>query len=128
MDQVTDNEQLEIIATSLLPKKFKGVYSQDTVPDKPGYYIVNTDLYGKPGVHWVGVVITRQRVYVWDSFGRSSNKLLKALSKNSKIANKLIVDADYDPEQKISEMLCGQISLAWLLTVDEVGIKNALKV
>jgi hypothetical protein len=98
------------------------------VPDKPGYYIVNTDLYGKPGVHWVSVIITRKRVYVWDSFGRASNKLLKVLSKNSKIANKLIVDADYDPEQKISEMLCGQISLAWLLTADEVGIKNALKV
>lgn len=126
--KITDNTQLDEVGRALFPKKFKGVFSQDTVPiHKTGYFIVNTDVITGPGVHWVGLVSTKKNIYIWDSFGRASTELLKVLSKKA-VLNKKVIDAEYDAEQHVSEMLCGQISLAWLMTVDKVGIKNALKV
>jgi hypothetical protein len=127
--KITDNTQLTEVGHALFPKKFKGVFSQDTVPlYRNGYFIVNTDIITGPGVHWVGLVSTAKNIYIWDSFGRTSTELLKVLSKKAEVLNKTVIDADYDAEQHVSEMLCGQISLSWLMTVDKVGIKNALKV
>ena len=125
----TDNEQLEKLGYALLKGRFQGVYPQDKLPvNRSGYYVMNTDTSNKPGIHWVGVVVTKKTVYVWDSFGRKSKTLLKVLTKNAKAVNKVVVDAEYDREQSILSEVCGPLSLAWLLTVKQTGIKNALKV
>ena len=128
--QVTDNIQLDRIAYKLLGSRFKGTYSVDTVPiQKSGMFIVNTDLSTGPGVHWVSVFSTAKNVYVFDSFGRKASKLLKPLVKNAKIYDKKIINSDTsDKEQRVDQFTCGPISLAWLLTVKELSIKNAIKI
>jgi hypothetical protein len=127
--QVTDNIQLDRVAYKLLGTRFKGTYSVDTVPiKKSGMFIVNTDLSTNPGVHWVSVFSTAKNVYVFDSFGRKTKNLLKPLVKNAKIYQKKVIDSDYDVDQKISSFTCGPLSIAWLLCVKELGIKNALKI
>ena len=127
--QVTDNIQLDRVAYKLLGTRFKGTYSVDTVPiQKSGMFIVNTDLSTGPGVHWVAVVSTAKNIYVFDSFGRKTKNLLKPLVKNAKIYQKKVIDSDYDVDQKISSFICGPLSIAWLLCVKELGIKNALKI
>ena len=127
--QVTDNIQLDRVAYKLLGSRFKGTYSVDTVPiQKSGMFIVNTDLSTGPGVHWVSVFSTPKNVYVFDSFGRKTKNLLKPLVKNAKIYQKKAIDSDYDVDQKISSFICGPLSIAFLLCVKELGIKNALKI
>jgi hypothetical protein len=127
--QVTDNIQLDRVAYKLLGTRFKGTYSVDTVPiKKSGMFIVNTDLSTGPGVHWVAVVSTAKNIFVFDSFGRKTKNLLKPLVKNAKIYQKKVIDSDYDVDQKISSFTCGPLSIAWLLCVKELGIKNALKI
>jgi hypothetical protein len=126
---VTDNEQLEKVGYAVLGSKFKGVYSQDTLPvNKTGMYIMNNHKSSQPGEHWVAIYITAKKAYVWDSFGRKSKQLLKILYRNAKALNKTVVDADYDRDQEIMSEVCGPLSLAWLLTVKQIGITNALKV
>lgn len=125
---VTDNEQLEKVGYALLKSKFKGVYAQDTLPvHKTGMYIMNNHTSKQAGEHWVALYITSKRVYVFDSFGRKTTKLLKILTQNAKILNKTIIDADYDVDQKITSAICGPLCISWLLTVKHVGIANALK-
>jgi hypothetical protein len=128
-DQVTDNQTLEKTGLNLMGSKFKGVYAVDTIPmNKPGLFIINTDVSSGDGVHWVGLKITAKRIYVFDSFGRTTDTLLRILVKKAKKANKQIIDCDYDADQQPAEMICGQLSLAWLMLVTSHGIKNALKV
>jgi hypothetical protein len=127
--EVTTNEQLDRVAYKLLGSKYKGTYSVDNVPlNKNGLYIVNTDLSTSGGVHWVALKVTGKTVYVFDSFGRKSTSLLKLLVKNAKIFNKKVIDSDYDVDQKVSSAICGPLSLSWLLTVSQLGIKNSLKI
>ena len=126
---VTDNTQLEKIAFPLIGSRFKGVYAQDTLPvNKNGMYVMNNQKSNRGGEHWVAIVITTKRIYVWDSFGRNTKSLLTLLTKKAKDGKKTIVDADYDAEQNITTAVCGPLSLAWLLTVKQVGITDALKV
>ena len=126
---VTTNHQLEKLGYKILGTRFKGVYSQDEFPfSKSGYFIVNNHKSSQPGEHWVAIYQTTHTIYIFDSFGRKSNKLLPMLYKNAKAYGKKVIDSDYDVDQKISTSICGPLSLAWLLTVKYVGIKNALKI
>ncbi len=50
---------------------FQGVFSVDTLPEKPRLLICNTDPSDKPGKHWIAIFVdsTRHGEY-FDSFGR----------------------------------------------------------
>ena len=52
---------------------FKGVYSADTLPvlpETPGAYVVNTDIAGNPGLHWVTFYFPENGLpEYFDSFG-----------------------------------------------------------
>lgn len=108
-------------------KKFIGVFPQDLLPDiiynknSTYYAIINTDLKGQKGQHWVAVagIPNSEKVMVYDSFGRNTNKLLPLLKKGRTI------DTDHDAEQKLIQDSCGQFSLAWLIFLDFFGYKNA---
>ena len=49
---------------------FDGVFSADTLPDKPRLLISNTDPSDKPGRHWICIYIKDGRGEFFDSFGR----------------------------------------------------------
>jgi hypothetical protein len=121
--------QLEKVGYAVLGARFKGVFAQDTLPVKTaGYFIMNTDKSSQPGTHWIGLISTQKRIYVFDSFGRKSKKLLPILCRNAKAVNKTVIDTDPDLDQKATAMTCGPISLSWLLTAKQVGITQALKI
>ena len=55
-----------------ISKTFFGVYPADTHLDcsRPGLYVLNTDIRGLPGVHWLLLLITEScDGYIFDSLG-----------------------------------------------------------
>ena len=122
-------DQLTKIGKKLIGTKYVGTYSQDTIPlNKSGYMIVNTDLVKNSGTHWVAIYSTKTHVYIYDTFGRKSNKLLTHLTKSAKKINKKIVDSDPDNEQRGLSEVCGILCVSWLLTIKKLGIKKAILV
>ena len=109
-------------------KQWRGVNSQDKIVYKPGYQIINIDTSKMKGSHWVALYIKGKNIYVYDSFGRETNTLLKILTKQAKAKKFKIINADLDPEQRNTSEVCGPLSLAWLLTVKHFGITNAMKI
>lgn len=125
-----DNFQLEDAAKPVLKNKFLGVFPQDKVPIAVGYIIANTDKSGESGTHWVGLYCTNKTVYVYDSFARETSSLLKILTKKLKGKNIRIIDSDRsDAEQYGNKSeICGVLTLAWLFTAHDLGIRNAIKI
>ena len=123
-----DNQILEE-GKELFDKKFLGVFSQDTIPlHKKGYMIFNVDTHDEKGSHWIGCYSTDKCLYIYDSFGRHSERLLPILM--NKLHKKKIhfKDSQHDAEQYGDSQICGQLSLAWLCIVESMGIRKALKI
>ena len=120
-----DNVEIETYGKNTFQGKWKGCFAQDEKFDlKAGYYIINNDVSSGPGEHWVAMVITPKTVYIYDSFARDTKKLLKHLTK--RFSGKRIVNADRkDTEQKISEIICGHLSLSFLHVAQDLGIQSA---
>jgi len=58
---------------------FQGVYSVDTLPDRPSLLVCNTDKSTKPGQHWIAIhVDDGGRGEYFDSFGRRPTKQFEA--------------------------------------------------
>jgi hypothetical protein len=54
---------------------FQGVFSIDTLPDKPRLLVCNTDPSNKPGKHWIAIFVdSKRRGEYFDSFGRKPAK------------------------------------------------------
>ena len=51
-------------------RDFDGVFSVDTLPDKPRLLVCNTDASDKPGRHWICMHFEAGRGEYFDSFGR----------------------------------------------------------
>ena len=118
-------------AKKLFGSKFRGVYSQNEKAldiSKTGYYIINTDIVGKSGTHWVALYITTKTVYVFDSFGRKSARLLPHLVSKAKNHNKKVIDTDHDQDQADKSNVCGQLCISWLMVVKSIGIRGAMLV
>ena len=75
------NLELNKIGVKLFGKKYLGTRPQDAIMYKNGFQIINTDTSNKRGEHWVALFITDKNVYVYDSFGRPTKKLLTILTK-----------------------------------------------
>lgn len=126
-EKVTNSGELHDMGRTLFGKKFVGVFPQDKVPSniakgvKQKYFILNLDKSDEPGSHWVGVLTipNSTRLLIFDSFGRSSKKILPFLRTIKSI------DTDSDAEQKILQDSCGQFTMAWLKFADEYGWENA---
>ena len=116
-------------ATKILGNKYLGTFSQDTVPIKPGYAIMNVDTLDEDGSHWIGLYMTAKTIYIYDSYGRHSEKLLPILEKqiNKKKLNS--IDSCHLAEQfGYKSEICGHLSLAFLCVVKELGIRKALTI
>ena len=122
------NHELDAIGPRLFGNKYHGTYSQDKIQYKNGFCIINVDVHSKKGSHWVALYITSRTIYVFDSFGRPTPKLLKVLTTKAKKLNKRLVDCDYDRNQKYDSIICGHMCLSWLACVRDHGIKTALKI
>ena len=113
----------------LFGNKFIGVFSQDTIPlHKIGYMIFNVDTSKQTGSHWVACYSTNKCLYIYDSFGRHSERLLPILTNKLHRKNIHFKDSRHDAEQYGDTQVCGQLSLAWLCVVKSMGIRKALKI
>lgn len=106
-----------------------GCHPQDRMKFKQNtYQVINTDTHDKPGVHWLGVYITKKRVYVFDSYGRSISRLVHHLTETIKKKGFLLgaTDLDHHKEQiGFTSEVCGQDSISALLVVRDQGIAKA---
>jgi hypothetical protein len=126
-DQTTYQDELDKCARKFLGVHFKGVYASDLIPVLNGvkrYAIVNLDRSTQAGSHWIALAYHSNKIYVYDSFGRQSTKIIPSLWTSGNVST--IVDAQHDAEQDMSEQDCGQRSLAWLMFFDNWGASNAI--
>ena len=127
----TYSDDLKKIARHELGKKFKGIFPSDIYPTPHvanySYCIVNTDPSHKNGTHWLAVYNTPTAFYIYDSFGRHTNRLVKKFHKRLSGQGK-VIDSRHDPEQTDSQTDCGIRSLAFLSCVKDIGVRNAIKI
>jgi len=123
------NIDIDQICKSHFGKEYIGTFPQDKIPlNKKGYAIINVDREGKPGSHWVALVFSNSHCYIFDSFGRYSSKLLPILIKNLKHKHIIAIDSKHNKEQAENTDICGQLSIAFLMTVEKFGIENVIEI
>lgn len=112
---------LELNAFKNIIPGFKGSFPFDVRPKLRNNesVILNLDKKNKPGSHWISIIKTNNKHYIYDSLG-------KYYKYSKPYKNSIFVDRDR--EQKYSEDNCGQRALAWILTVHSEGIEKALKI
>ena len=122
------NDTIDKYGKLLFQSKYKGCYAQNNKFElKQGFYIINTDLESGKGIHWVSLILTAKTAYIYDSFSRDPKKLLPHLIQHLK--NYKIVSSDRkDKEQIGNSQICGHNCLAFLLVVQKLGVKSALKI
>jgi hypothetical protein len=85
---------------------FKGVYPSNNIPtfsDFPYCLIANTDRYGEPGTHWIGIYVKNSnKAEYFDSFGEEPNKDISTYLKQFKN-----VDKNNSKIQSIYDNSCG---------------------
>jgi len=127
--KATDGADLNTIGKREFGSHWAGVHPQDRVKLKPNkYYIVNTDPHDKPGEHWMAIKTAKTRAYIWDSYGRPVKPLVSHLIKNIHHSGFSLgaTDLVHHGEQiGYGSEVCGPDSLAFLLTVRDLGIKRA---
>lgn len=125
--QALSNHQLDDICPPLLGKKYRGCFMQDEIKDyKNGYYILNTDTKEKSGVHWISVYNTPKTAYIFDSYGRDTNKITPILKKTIEGSGRRIIESDKDQDQKGDSQICGHLCVSWLLCCQKFGIKKTI--
>ena len=128
----TTTTQLNRVGKQLFRDAWAGAHAVDVKPKLPStatkYMILNLDRTGKPGSHWVAVIIKGATAYIFDSFARSSNKLIPTWLRNTRHRYKHI-DAQHDKRTNQAKQsdICGQLSLAWMLYARARGISSAMK-
>lgn len=120
------DDEINSIGSQLFGPKWQGVHSHDRMKFKPGFQIINTGGENSPGRHWVGIFISPSTIYIYDSFGRDTDSILKSIRAKSKKKKLKIVESDRDAEQRGYSEICGILSISWLCVVKNRGIRMAL--
>ena len=90
------------------------------------YCVINTDSSKENGEHWVAIYGNKNKLYIYDSFGRKTNYILKNFYNNMKKQGYEIIESKRDPEQADKQQDCGLRCISFLLVVKYSGIDNAL--
>ena len=109
---------------------FNAIYESFSQNENSAIELINTGNSKSPGYHWVGVVTTDSNIYLFDSFHRDPDSIFNTIEKFQE-DRQVIVSKWKDPIQKNTPEdanICGQLSLAWLLTVQHFGIRNAIQI
>jgi len=115
------------IGSKYLKRAWGGCVPWNKLSLKPNkYYVINTSSSGHPGIHWMGLVTHGKHAYLWDSYNRPVRRLVPHLVK-SIIKHGYVIGMTKHPMDQVgtSSHVCGQDSLAWLMTVHEIGIHRA---
>ena len=121
------NTTIDKVGKQLFKSKWGGCYPQDICPLKQNkYYIVNTDTHLQKGTHWCAIVCKSSTCYIYDSFARDPTKLLEFINSKAKKYKFKVVSSDRSDSEQYNGELCGHNSLAWLLCVQNYGIRKSL--
>lgn len=103
---------------SFAKRYFVGVFSRTRIPIPkkiPASYVINLDSYGSKGFHWIGVFITPDKIYIFDSFGgnfmndsKFSSFLASFLHKRTVLSSPIVV-------QNFSSSTCGLYCILFIL-------------
>ncbi len=102
-------------AERLVRDKFIGVFPADQIPGKeyPGGYIINTDVHGRPGQHWVAFYCTESgSLQAFDSFGVNSGSYPEHIKEWMDESYTLL---SQNVLQSADSTLCGNYCLYFLL-------------
>lgn len=128
-----NGKEVNDICKRVIGPSFIGVFPQDVVPInmikklKECYFVVNTDLQNGSGIHWIGCYKGNGKIYIYDSFARSSITILPHLIKDLKGIP--FVESDRsDKEQFGSSSICGALTISWLMCIKDYGIKKAITI
>lgn len=90
------------------------------------FYVVNSASHTGRGVHWLALHTTKKGAYLWDSYSRAVRRVVPRLVRKLEAHGYRLEGTEHHPDQvgRTSEV-CGQESLAWLLTVRDLGIGAA---
>ena len=130
-----DEDEIHQLAMSIigLDKEFIGVIPKNQIPDlsmksTAKSFIINTDKYGYPGSHWVGIYISQNDYVIYfDSFGIDPTidpYILNLINKCGKnhlyFSNKQI--------QSFNSSLCGLyvLYILYLLTYRKFSLKECI--
>lgn len=116
---VTIGADLAVVGKKLFGDKFAGVFPSNRIPPlKPPalYTILNLDEHDEPGSHWIALAKDNLVVWVYDSFGRPTQRILPDIGQKFDF-----FDVDADAEQLARETNCGARSLAWLMVFECFG-------
>lgn len=131
-NKATTDTQLTRIGKKYFNNVYIGTYPWDTYPlsnlPEYGFAIINTDDSKKGGTHWVAIHNYKNKMYVYDSFGRITKNILKKFNKRITGKGLKIIDSRRDPEQQGYQEDCGLRCIAWLLIIKSMGIKKALEI
>lgn len=112
-DDVTFGSSINWIGSELFGDRWGGVFTRDEEYPTDCYCVVNMDSKDGVGSHWIAVGGGMQ----YDSFGRKN-----ALRRRD------LPSTERDPEQNISEYNCGVRALAWLCTLNMLGVQKASQI
>jgi hypothetical protein len=121
-------DQVDALGKELFGRRWGGVTNQgDWRPTRNRFYVVNTShSVRSPGYHWVGIYVTPAGVpWAYDSFGRNPQKLLYKVGKTARRVGHALQGTDPDAEQPAGTAVCGALSLAWLISVRDLGVRMA---
>ena len=110
--------------------QFLGVRMQnESMPDGNGCYIINNDLLNGHGIHWIGVVQQNKVCYVYDSFGRRCDKLVKYFHHNRISQGYKIRNTDNDADQRGNyTVTCGHRVLSALKIYKDHGLDYYMQI
>lgn len=99
---------------------FEGIYARDTLPgsfSNNHCCIFNNHDSNTAGEHWLSLIKSNNKIYIYDSFGRPNDhfKLPREYKQSEK-----------SPEQLITENNCGYRCIAYIIVFDRFGRDTAL--
>lgn len=126
------NQDCNFVGKRNFGRHWGGCLPYDKVHVKPNkYYVVNTSSSGQPGTHWLALITINKHAYLWDSYNRAVKRLVPHLIHSLiKHHYKIGPQGLEHPMEQIgtSSQVCGQESLAYLLTVRDIGINNTANI
>ena len=124
---LSDSDIKKEASTLKLPK-FSGIYLQNSVlPEGNCSYIINQDVVGGPGLHWLSVVQQNKTCYVYDSFGRRASNVLPRFYHTMKARGYTIKNTDKDIDQANKNVDCGHRALSALMIYKKHGLDGYMQ-
>ena len=124
-----NTDELDRIGKYHIVNKFIGTYAYDEYPfDAPdkSFAIINTD--NKAGVHWVGLYKDKNKLYIYDSFARQVNNLLRKFTDSAQQLGFQVIGSNVEGDQGNNQDDCGLRSLAWAMLTNKYGIDKSKEI